>query len=223
MSDAAIETPSQSTGEEEYDWDAADERALEALAAPIDPREIKVREGQGGRQLRYVQVPTVVRRLNEVLGRAGWGLEVEVYSNCMRCRLRITLPSGRVIARDGIGGYPERQGGRGISDEDLPKGAESDAMKRAAVKYGIAAELYEDAHEIPQGRGQYRGPGGPPSPATTRAAITASSAARPAGICSGGRRTIIASMQLTGSASNGTSQGGWWTGRRSRFGRSTRR
>jgi hypothetical protein len=129
----------------------ADTEALIALAAPIPHHLIKARPGGGGKQLRYIEAATVRERLNAAIGPANWSSSVEVHRNCIVCSLTLTLPSGRLISRSGVGGYPDAQNadtGRGLSEEDRPKAAATDALKRAGLEFGIGAELYEDG---PQG------------------------------------------------------------------------
>lgn len=134
-----------------------DEAILDALAAPIPPELLRSRPGQGGQDYVYITAETIRARLNRVLGRANWGLDYSVHQNCVRCVLSVALPSGRVVRRAGIGGYPEaNQGanGRGLSEKDRPKGASSDAMKRAALEFGIGLER-DEARAIASGRHDY--------------------------------------------------------------------
>jgi hypothetical protein len=113
-----------------------DTEALIELAAPIPHHLVKVRPGGGGKQLRYIEAATVRERLNAVIGPANWSSSIEVHRNCMVCSLTLTLPSGRMISRAGVGGYPDAQNadtGRGLSEEDRPKAAATDALKRAGL------------------------------------------------------------------------------------------
>jgi hypothetical protein len=134
-----------------------DTEALIELAAPIPHHLVKVRPGGGGKQLRYIEAATVRERLNAVIGPANWSSSIEVHRNCMVCSLTLTLPSGRMISRAGVGGYPDAQNadtGRGLSEEDRPKAAATDALKRAGLEFGIGAELYEDGHHGNRGSQQ---------------------------------------------------------------------
>jgi hypothetical protein len=118
------------------------------LAAPFDPSELrtrdgtKARDGKPGKRLTYITPRTARRRLNEVLGPANWDCEVEAGPTAVRCSLTITLPTGRKITRAALGGYPEMP-----KTEDIPKGGDSDAFKRAAAMFGVAEYLHgEDVY-----------------------------------------------------------------------------
>ncbi len=109
------------------------------LAAPVNPADIKTREGGRGRRLSYITARTVMNWLDSVLGPENWEDAYEVArNNATICRLTLTLPDGRRVTKEGIGVTAESVG------EDAEKGGEADALKRAAVKFGIARELYQD-------------------------------------------------------------------------------
>lgn len=116
------------------------EELIKELSAPFDPKDIKERVGwttKGGKEVvvKYVEWSTVVERLNEVcpawsatiISATQQGSQVVVHMN-----LEING-----ITRSGIGI------GKG-SDEKAWKGAASDAIKRAAVNFGVALNLYEN-------------------------------------------------------------------------------
>ncbi len=131
----------------------ADRAAMEQLAAPIPAHLIKHRPGPGNQQFPYIEASTVTAALDSAVGPESWDVAFEVYANCMRCRLRVTLPSGRVVSRDGIGGYPTSEGPRGLSEEDKPKACATDSFKRAALQFGIGADL--DSAPEPARRGAW--------------------------------------------------------------------
>jgi hypothetical protein len=114
---------------------------FDALEAPFEPHEVKQREGDRGRLLSYIDAPTARRRLNAVLGRDGWACDMEVFPNGVKCRITITLPDGNTLTRADLGGYPKMP-----SEEDSFKGGASDAFKRAAALFGVAAYLSDDNH-----------------------------------------------------------------------------
>lgn len=132
-----------------------DRAVMEALAAPIPGDQIKQREGPGGRILSYIDTNVMMSRLDSAAGPESWEAEIRMAPDHVLCRLSVTLPSGRRVSRDGIGGYPDNNGPRKLSPEDLPKAAASDALKRAGVLFGIGRQLYEDA----QDHGHHNGPG----------------------------------------------------------------
>jgi hypothetical protein len=111
------------------------------LAAPFQPDEIRWRVGattkdkKKGLALAYIDARDVMNRLDQVVGPAGWQ---DDYSQgpggIVFCCLRIRLPDGSWIAK---------MDGAGATDVEADKGAVSGALKRAAVKYGIARYLYD--------------------------------------------------------------------------------
>jgi hypothetical protein len=111
---------------------------FEALAAPFEPGEVQERDGSFGKKLRYITAHTA-RRLNDVLGPAGWECDITPTPDSVVCHLTVHLPDGRSLIRAAIGGYPDM-----TSHEDRVKGGDSDAFKRAAVLFGVGAYLYDD-------------------------------------------------------------------------------
>jgi len=107
----------------------------ERLAAPFAAEEVRTRRGPRG-DLRYITARTARRRLNDVLGPAGWSCRIEPADRWVKCELTIVLPDGRQLTREAIGGYPDMP-----TDEDRVKGGDSDAFKRACVLFGIAEYL----------------------------------------------------------------------------------
>ncbi len=131
----------------------------ERLAAPFAAEEVRTRRGPRG-DLRYITARTARRRLNEVVGPANWTCRIEPADRWVRCALTITLPDGRTITREALGGYPDMP-----TDEDKVKGGDSDAFKRACVLFGIGEYLYGDEPAEPgpapptsngNGRGELR-------------------------------------------------------------------
>jgi hypothetical protein len=128
------------------------------LRAPFDIGELHGRE-QGGTKLWYIDARAVMDRLDDLLpgawedtyrpvtlpiripidekgkqvgpSRASTWIEKSVGG--MVCDLTLHLPSGRTITRSGVAQ---------VTDIEDLKGAESDALKRAGVKFGIARYLY---------------------------------------------------------------------------------
>jgi hypothetical protein len=113
---------------------------LSRLAAPFPPEQISWRVGATngdktkGLALAYIDARDVMRRLDDVVGPSGWQSEF------------IETPKGRVICRIGIdcgGRWVWKSDGAGDSDVEAEKGAISDALKRAAVHWGIGRYLYD--------------------------------------------------------------------------------
>ncbi len=114
---------------------------LAALHAPFDPREIKFRAGatNGARALAlaYIDARLVQDRLDAVMGVVGWQDEYECLPDgSVVCRLKLRI-NGEWITKVDVGGESEQKDGG-----DRRKAAFSDALKRAAVKFGIGRYLY---------------------------------------------------------------------------------
>lgn len=144
--------------------------ALDLLKRPTDPKHAKTRPGPGGVTLTYVDARYVMDTLDEVCGPAYWQdryepLNDNLSSSGVRCGIGILVqyPDGRTewVWKWDVGAESDI--------EDL-KGAHSDALKRAAVKWGIARDLY-DEHSAARMAGRAA-----PRP-TLRATVTATGAA----------------------------------------------
>lgn len=119
------------------DW----ERIGRDLAAPFDPEAVKwradSRRGNDGkaRVVAYIDARDVQDRLDAVIGPGGWSFELEplvVDGGELRvARGRLTVYG---IGKDDVGM---------ASNTDPSKGCASDAMKRAAVLWGIGRYLYD--------------------------------------------------------------------------------
>ena len=112
-----------------------------ALAAPFDPDELKFKpavvSGNRALALAYVDARTIQDRLDQVLGVAGWQDDYECLPDgSVVCRLRLRLGEEWVTKVD-VGGPSEQPDGG-----DRMKAAFSDALKRAAVKFGVGRYLY---------------------------------------------------------------------------------
>jgi hypothetical protein len=115
--------------------------AVKRLAAPFSARHLKFRPGatHGNRALAlpYVDARAIQDRLDEVLGVGGWQDEYEpLEGGSVLCRLRVRLGDEWVCKADV--GSPSEQPDEG----DRVKAAFSDALKRAAVKFGVGRYLY---------------------------------------------------------------------------------
>jgi hypothetical protein len=114
---------------------------MQALAAPFDPREVKFKpavvSGHRAMAMAYIDARVIQDRLDEVLGGAGWQDEYECLPDgSVVCRLRLRLGSEWITKMD-VGGPSEQP-----DEGDRRKAAFSDALKRAAVKFGIGRYLY---------------------------------------------------------------------------------
>ena len=85
----------------------------------------------------YIDARDVMDRLDEVAGPDGWQDAYEFLADgSVLCRLRVRL-SGEWVEKSDVGGESEQPDGG-----DRRKAAVSDALKRAAVKFGIGRYLY---------------------------------------------------------------------------------
>ena len=130
-------------------------KTLSTLKQPIDPRLIKTREGWRDRQgnqhmVEYVEWHTVadlLDRLAPTWSHAVRGI-VQI-GDMVAVTCAITIDG---VTREGVGtGNAENETGI--------KKAEHDALKRAAIKFGIARELYQRESEIIETQGAGPQPG----------------------------------------------------------------
>lgn len=116
------------------------EAMLKALKNPFDPRFVKCRVGatskdkKKGIALFYLDSREVQKRLDEVCGMDGWSCKMTPYEKGVICELSIRMPDGTWITKSDGGEYTEKV---------TPiKGGCSDALKRAAVLFGVGRYLY---------------------------------------------------------------------------------
>jgi hypothetical protein len=112
-----------------------------ALAAPFDETEVKFKpqavKGNRALALAYVDVRAIMDRLDHVLGVENWQDDYQLLpDNSVMCRLRLRI-GNKWISKMDVGGPSEQPDGG-----DRLKAAFSDALKRAAVKFGIGRYLY---------------------------------------------------------------------------------
>jgi hypothetical protein len=112
-----------------------------ALAVPFKPAQLgwKPQVVQGTRCLAvpHLDARDVMNRLDQAVGIGGWRDEYDVLpSGAVDCRLSVRLDGEWVTKSDA--GAPSDQPDEG----DRVKAAFSDALKRAAVKWGVGRYLY---------------------------------------------------------------------------------
>ena len=111
---------------------------LQNLHAPFPPNEIEWRVGStkadksSGLALAYLTARHVMERLDEVCGVENWQDRYEFHGKRTICYLSIRVDGEWITKADGAGD----------SDVEAEKGAISDALKRAAVKWGVGRYLY---------------------------------------------------------------------------------
>lgn len=113
----------------------------EALSAPFEARDIKFKpqmvKNNRALAMAYIDARLIQDRLDSVLGVENWQDNYEILPDgSVMCRLKLKLGS-RWITKTDVGS-PSEQPDSG----DRLKAAFSDALKRAAVKFGIGRYLY---------------------------------------------------------------------------------
>lgn len=115
---------------------------VEKLNAPTPKEAIKTRPGKGkSGALRYVDARYVMERLDEAVGPFGWTDTYRETDGGTICTISITLDGEVWVPKSDVGTPSNIEG---------VKGRYSDAFKRAAVKWGIGRDLYEDEVAEPQ-------------------------------------------------------------------------
>ncbi len=112
-----------------------------ALAAPFAVSEVKFKpqsvKGNRALALAYIDCRVIQDRLDDVLGVENWMDEYEILTDgSVMCRLKLKL-GGEWVTKSDVGSPSEQPDGG-----DRLKAAFSDALKRAAVKFGIGRYLY---------------------------------------------------------------------------------
>ena len=90
------------------------------------------RKGAGGKELVYIDARQVMNRLDEVFDVGGWQAHYEHIGGRMICKLSCLIGGKWVTISDGAGD----------TNIEGDKGGISDALKRAAVLWGIGRYLY---------------------------------------------------------------------------------
>jgi hypothetical protein len=115
---------------------------IEALSAPFPVEAVKWRaqtltrnkENPKALALAYIDARDVMDRLDAVVGPANWATTYEeTAKGRMMCRLSLRIEREWVMKTDGAGN----------TDVEGDKGAISDALKRAAVTWGVGRYLYD--------------------------------------------------------------------------------
>src|SRR4051812_41403297 len=112
-----------------------------ALSAPFDPKDVKFKpqmvKNNRCLAMAYIDARLIQDRLDEVVGVENWQDQFEIVSDgSVICRLEIKL-GDQWITKTDVGSPSEQPDGG-----DRLKAAFSDALKRAAVKFGIGRYLY---------------------------------------------------------------------------------
>ena len=162
------------------------EAIAQALSAPFENSEVKFKpqhvSGNRALVVPFVDARVIQDRLDDVLGVMGWQDSYQCLPDgAVVCRLCIRL-GVEWITKEDVGGQSEQP-----DEGDRRKAAFSDALKRAAVKFGIGRYLYRLKPQWvdydPQKR-QLVGTPRLPGPVATPAPAEAPAPAPVAGACS---------------------------------------
>ena len=110
----------------------------ETLTAPIQPNEIEWRVQSVTSTGKMIVVPyinnrCVMQRFDAAFGPTNWTSEFREIGNGFICRLTVTVDDHFVYREDGAS----------KTNIEPEKGGISDAMKRAAVQFGLGRCLYD--------------------------------------------------------------------------------
>ena len=106
------------------------------------------KDGTKAMALAYIDARDVMDRLDSVCGASDWQDRYEFHGSRTICYLSIRVDGEWITKADGAGD----------SDVEAEKGAISDALKRAAVKWGIGRYLYAlDAPWVPCETSEWNG------------------------------------------------------------------
>ena len=119
----------------------SDSDLQERLSEPFAPNEIKwlpkVIRGDRAMAIGYVDARAIMDRLDAVFGWERWESHFQVLpNNSTICRLRVKVGDGWVEKSD-VGSPSEQP-----DEHDRMKASFSDALKRAAIHFGIGRYLY---------------------------------------------------------------------------------
>ena len=99
---------------------------------PFPISKIKWRPGGNGKSLCYIDARDVMNRLDKAVGVANWQTQYSWIGDRMICSLSIRIDGEWITKSDGADD----------SNIEGAKGGISDALKRAAVLFGIGRYLY---------------------------------------------------------------------------------
>ncbi|KAA9357227.1 Rad52/Rad22 family DNA repair protein [Larkinella humicola] len=129
---------------------------ISKLTAPLRPDEIEWRvqqqiEAKNGKPAKLIVVPyitnrCVMERFDDQFGWTNWGNEIKEVDGGFLCTITVTLPTGEKVSKT--------DGASRTNVEPL-KGGISDAMKRAAVQFGLGRALYSFPRVFVEVDGKY--------------------------------------------------------------------
>src|SRR5690554_4381279 len=105
------------------------------LQAPFPQNETKTFRGRGNTLMTYITARAVMNRLDRVVGPENWRDDYQEVKGGILCTLYLRI-NGEWVGKSDVGTPPEKI--------EVVKGMYSDALKRAAVRWGIGRELYKE-------------------------------------------------------------------------------
>lgn len=116
-------------------------RVQKALLAPFHPKAVKFKptmvKNNRALAMAYIDARLVMDRLDKAVGIGGWKTEyVRVGDDSVECRLSVRI-GGEWVTKADVGSTSEQP-----DAGDRMKAAYSDALKRAAVQFGVGRYLY---------------------------------------------------------------------------------
>ena len=127
-------------------------KMFEDLRAEFPPGCVKTKKLKGT-TISYLTARAVMDRLDKVCGPENWRDEYEIHGKAVACTLYLYIPAHM---DDENSEYLHGYGWIGKTDTGVEsnwepeKGAFSDALKRAAVRWGIGRYLYGDGEQDTQ-------------------------------------------------------------------------
>lgn len=174
------------TNETDVDWGAIHV----ALAAPLPDSEIKHRKGRAGSTYAYIDARAVYDALDAVVGAGNWSTAFRVIdgeAKAVECTITIHGVSKADV------GYPNSADDADNDAAEPWKAAYSDAVKRAAVQWGVGRFLYS----LGAPTRSDKSPTAPDGSRTfSRQAAPASTAARNQGVTANQNATILKLSRL---------------------------
>ncbi|GAA4464113.1 hypothetical protein GCM10023189_42910 [Nibrella saemangeumensis] len=113
---------------------------LDILLAPLKPNEVEWRVASTTKDnsklivVPYITNRCVMQRFDEQFGWDRWRNEIREVDGGFLCTITVVLDGGEAISKTD---------GANRTDIEPVKGGISDAMKRAAVQFGLGRELYD--------------------------------------------------------------------------------
>jgi DNA recombination protein Rad52 len=131
------------------------QKVVEQLESNIPREVIKQRDGGGNKKLDYLEGWYVINKMNEIFGNMNWCSETikldllpaELPTYVAKVRIIVKCPDGSMVYKDGTGWGADK--GSRNPHEMAVKEAETDALKRAAMKFGksLGLALYDKTQE----------------------------------------------------------------------------